>query len=90
MLLLRCCAALGLLVYGLFLADKRWLLFDLYSLAFILIPTLAAFASVRFKKEGSAVTRGLMLQVSIVGILIGFVGMLARGSDPSSIIGGTG
>ena len=90
MLLLRCCAALGLLVLGLFLADKRWLLFDLYSLAFILIPTLAAFASVRFKKEGSAVTRGLILQVSIVGILIAFVGMLARGSDPSSIIGGAG
>ena len=90
MLLLRCCAALGLLVFGLFLADKRWLLFDLYSLAFILIPTLAAFASVRFKKEGSTVTRGLILQVSIVGILIAFVGMLARGSDPSSIIGGAG
>ena len=90
MLLLRCCAAIGLLVFGLFLADKRWLLFDLNSLAFILIPTLAAFASVKFGKEGFAVTRGLILQVSIVGILIGFVGMLARGSDPSSIFGDAG
>ena len=52
MLLLRCCAALGLLVFGLFLADQRWLLFDLATLAFILGPILAAFASVHFKKEG--------------------------------------
>ena len=90
MLLLRSCAAFGLLVLGLFLADKRWLLFDLNSLAFILIPTLAAFASVKFGKEGFAVTRGLILQVSIVGILIAFVGMLARASDPSRIFGDAG
>ena len=90
MLLLRSCVAFALLVYGLFLADKRWLLFDLNSLAFILIPTLAAFASVKFGKEGFAVTRGLILQVSIVGILIAFVGMLARASDPSRIFGDAG
>ena len=90
MLLLRSCVAFGLLVFGLFLVDKRWLLFDLNSLAFILIPTLAAFASVKFGKEGFAVTRGLILQVSIVGILIAFVGMLARASDPSRIFGDAG
>ena len=59
--MLRCCAALGLLVVGLFLADKRGLFFDLASLAFILGPVLAAFASVQFKKEGFLVTRGLLL-----------------------------
>ena len=90
MLLLRSCVAFGLLVLGLFLADKRWLLFDLNSLAFILIPTVAAFASVHFRKEGFAVTRGLILQVSIVGILIGFVGMIQRVSDPTSIGTATG
>ena len=90
MLLLRCCAALGLLVVGLFLADKRGLFFDLASLAFILGPVLAAFASVQFKKEGFLVTRGLLLQVSIVGILIGFVGMIQRVSDATSIGMATG
>ena len=85
MLFLRCCAALGLLVVGLFLTDKRGLFFDLASLAFILGPVLAAFASVQFKKEGFLVTRGLILQVSIVGILIGFVGMIQRVSDATSI-----
>ncbi len=90
MLLLRGCVAFGLLVFGLFLADKRWLFFDLNSLAFILIPTLAAFASVKFRKEGFAVTRGLILQVSIVGILIGFAGMIQGVSDPASIGTATG
>ena len=85
MLLLRSCVAFGLLVLGLFLADKQGTFFDLTSLIFIFVPTLAAFASVRFKKEGFLVTRGLILQVSIVGILIGFVGMLQRVSDPTSI-----
>ncbi len=85
MLLLRSCVAFGLLIFGLFLADKRWLLFDLNSFAFILIPTLAAFASVKFGKEGFAVTRGLILQVSIAGILIGFVGMIQGVEDPTSI-----
>ncbi len=90
MLLLRSCVAFGLLVFGLFLADKRWLLFDLESVAFILIPTLAAFASVKFGKEGFAVTRGLILQVSIVGTLIGFVGMIQGVSDPTNIGTATG
>ena len=90
MLLLRCCAALGLLVVGLFFADKRGLFFDLASLAFILGPVLAAFASVQFKKEGFLVTRGLILQVSIVGILIGFVGMIQSVSDATSIGMATG
>ena len=90
MLFLRCCAALGLLVVGLFLTDKRGLFFDLASLAFILGPVLAAFASVQFKKEGFLFTRGLILQVSIVGILIGFVGMIQRVSDATSIGMATG
>jgi hypothetical protein len=90
MLLLRSCVAFALLVYGLFLADKRWLLFDLNSLAFILIPTLAAFASVKFGKEGFAVTRGLILQVSIVAMLIGFVGIIQGVEDPTDIGPATG
>ena len=90
MLFLRCCAALGLLVVGLFFADKRGIFFDLASLAFVLGPTFAAFASVQFKKEGFLVTRGLILQVSIVGILIGFVGMIQHVSDATSIGMATG
>ena len=90
MLFLRGSVAFGLLVLGLFLADKQGVFFDLTSLIFILVPTLAAFASVHFKKEGFLVTRGLILQVSMVGILIGFVGMIQRPSDAASIGMATG
>lgn len=90
MFYLRCCVAFGLLVSGLLLADQRGLFFDPASLAFIFVPTLAAFASVQFKKEGFLVTRGLILQVSIVGVLIGFVGMIQHVSDLTSIGMATG
>ena len=49
---------------------------DLTSIAFIAIPVFAAFVAVGFKKQGVLVVQNTAIQVAIVGMLIGFIGIL--------------
>mgnify|MGYP001165674547 CR=1 FL=1 len=58
---------------------------DLTSIAFIAIPVFAAFVAVGFKKQGVLVVQNTAIQVAIVGMLIGFIGILQNMSDPKAL-----
>ena len=58
---------------------------DLTSIAFIAIVILASFVAVGFKRQGILVVADIAVQVSIVGMLIGYVGILQNMSDPKEL-----
>ena len=58
---------------------------DLVSIVFIAVPAFAAFVAQGFKKQGIQVVRDISMQVAIVGMLIGLVGILQNVSDPQAL-----
>ena len=77
--------ALAILCVALNFAAGLSLFVDLTSIAFIAIPVLAAFVAQGFKIQGIQVVRDIVIQVAIVGMLIGFVGILQNMSDPQAL-----
>lgn len=58
---------------------------DLPSIIFILVPIIAAMASLGISIHGVNLVRHIIAQVSVIGILIGLVIMLGNASDPDSL-----
>ena len=58
---------------------------DSTSIIFIFIPTMAAFVAVGFKRQGVFIAKGSIIQVAIVGMLIGYIGILQNMSDPEAL-----
>ena len=55
---------------------------DLISIIFILVPIIAAMASLGISFNGVNLVRHIIAQVSVIGMLIGLVIMLGNLSDP--------
>ena len=77
--------ALAILCVALNFAAGLSLFVDLTSMAFIAIPVFAAFVAQGFKIQGIQVVRDIAIQVAIVGMLIGLVGILQNMSDPQAL-----
>ena len=73
------------LAFALNLATGLNAFIDLISIAFIAISILASFVAVGFKRQGILVVADIAIQVSIVGMLIGYVGILQNMSDPKEL-----
>ena len=58
---------------------------DLISIIFILVPIIAAMASLGISFNGVNLVRHIIAQVSVIGMLIGLVIMLGNASDPDSL-----
>ena len=58
---------------------------DLISIIFILVPIIAAMASLGISFNGVNLVRHIIAQVSVIGMLIGLVIMLGNLSDPDSL-----
>lgn len=58
---------------------------DLISVIFILVPIIAAMASLGISFNGVNLVRHIIAQVSVIGMLIGLVLMLGNASDPDSL-----
>ena len=58
---------------------------DLISIIFILVPIIAAMASLGISFNGVNLVRHIIAQVSVIGMLIGLVIMLGNVSDPDSL-----
>ena len=58
---------------------------DLISIIFILVPIIAAMASLGISFNGVNLVRHIIAQVSVIGMLIGLVIMLGNMSDPDSL-----
>lgn len=58
---------------------------DLISVIFILLPIIAAMASLGISFNGVNLVRHIIAQVSVIGMLIGLVLMLGNASDPDSL-----
>ena len=58
---------------------------DLISIIFILVPIIAAMASLGISFNGVNLVRHIIAQVSVIGMLIGLVLMLGNASDPDSL-----
>ena len=58
---------------------------DLISIIFILVPIIAAMASLGISFNGVNLVRHIIAQVSVIGMLIGLVIMLSNLSDPDSL-----
>ena len=78
-------AAAACLAFALNLATGLNAFTDLISIAFIAIAILASFVVVGFKRQGILVVADIAIQVSIVGMLIGYVGILQNMSDPDEL-----
>ncbi len=78
-------AAAASLAFALNLATGLNAFIDLISIAFIAIAILASFVAVGFKRQGILVVADIAIQVSIVGMLIGYVGILQNMSDPEAL-----
>ena len=78
-------AAAASLAFALNLATGLNAFIDLISIAFIAIAILASFVAVGFKRQGILVVADVAIQVSIVGMLIGYVGILQNMSDPEAL-----
>ena len=77
--------AIAILFVALHFAAGLSAFVDAVSIAFIAIPAFAAFVAQGFKKQGIQVVRDISIQVAIVGMLIGFVGILQNMSDPQAL-----
>ena len=77
--------AIAILCVALHLAAGLMTFVDLASAAFIAVPAFAAFAAVGFKEQGVLIVREIAVQVGIVGMLIGFVGILQNVSDLNAL-----
>ena len=60
-------------------------LLDVTSIVFTAVPILASFVAVGFKRQGILVVADIALQVAIIGMLIGSVGLLQNMSDPKAV-----
>ena len=60
-------------------------LFDLPSAIFVLVPVFGAFIASGFTQCGFKLANGIVLQVGLVGTLIGLVVMLGNLADPDAI-----
>tara|TARA_X000000950_G_C13872700_1_gene643587 strand:+ start:350 stop:1147 length:798 start_codon:yes stop_codon:yes gene_type:complete len=78
-------AAAASLAFALNLATGLHAFIDVPSIAFIANAILASFVAVGFKRQGILVVADIALQVSIVGMLIGYVGILQNMSDPEAL-----
>ena len=58
---------------------------DLISIIFILVPIIAAMASLGISFNGVNLVRHIIAQASVIGMLIGLVIMLGNASDPDSL-----
>ena len=58
---------------------------DLPAIIFILVPIIAAMASLGISIHGVNLVRHIIAQVSVIGMLIGLVIMLGNMSDPDSL-----
>ena len=78
-------AAAACLAFALNLATGLNTFVDLTSIVFTAVPILASFVAVGFKKQGILVVADIALQVAIIGMLIGTVGLLQVMSDPKAV-----
>jgi len=60
-------------------------LLDVTSIVFTAVPILASFVAVGVKRQGILVVADIALQVAIIGMLIGSVGLLQNMSDPKAV-----
>ena len=77
--------AATILGFALHLASGLGAYIDLISIVFIVIPTIAAFVAVGFKRSGVIVARDTVIQVSIVGMLIGYMGIIQSPVDSAAL-----
>ena len=78
-------AAAACLAFALNLATGLNTFVDLTSIVFTAVPILASFVAVGFKRQGILVVADIALQVAIIGMLIGSVGLLQNMSDPKAL-----
>ena len=78
-------AAAASLAFALNLATGLHTFMHVPSIAFIANAILASFVAVGFIRQGILVVADIALQVSIVGMLIGYVGILQNMSNPEAL-----
>ena len=78
-------AAAACLAFALNFTTGLDTLLDFTSIAFTAVPILASFVAVGFKRQGILVVADIALQVAIIGMLIGSVGLLQAMSDPKAV-----
>ena len=77
--------AAACLAFALNLATGLNTFVDFTSIVFTAVPILASFVAVGFKRQGILVVADIALQVAIIGMLIGSVGLLQNMSDPKAL-----
>ena len=78
-------AAAAFLAFALNFTTGLNTLLDSTSIVFTAVPILASFVAVGFKRQGILVVADIALQVAIIGMLIGSVGLLQNMSDPKAV-----